>query len=174
MHGATGGGGGEGNGGSGGGGCGGNGGGSGGIGGGGSQRALSPANIRFRPVQVPLPLYDTVYVASMKPRRGLKKNCTPRLACSSVNAVGSVGLPTRSSSSPGCVPVNVRVSSFTKTVDKTSLPDDERSGVLKYSYAGTVSCSKALPSGLVSRSKTVIVASACSGRIKTWWMSLHE
>ena len=44
---------------------GGDGGGLGGIGGGGAQRPLSPANIRLRPVQVPLPLYDTVNVASM-------------------------------------------------------------------------------------------------------------
>ena len=44
---------------------GGDGGGEGGAGGGGAQSSLSPANIMLRPVQVPVPVYETEYVASM-------------------------------------------------------------------------------------------------------------
>ena len=44
---------------------GGEGGGEGGAGGGGAQRPLSPANMRLRPVHEPVPLYETVNVASM-------------------------------------------------------------------------------------------------------------
>ena len=46
-------------------GVGGSGGGTGGIGGGGAHMALSPANIKLRPVDVPLPLNVTVKIASM-------------------------------------------------------------------------------------------------------------
>ena len=43
------------------------------------------------------------------------------------------------------------------------LPDAGRSGVLKYSYAGTVSCSVVSQLGPVSKSNTVIVTSASDG-----------
>ena len=76
---------------------------------------------------------------------------------------GSVGLPATSGSEPGCVPVNVRVTVFTNTDEATAAPELARSGVLKYSYAGTVTCSMYEPSGLVSRSNTDIVASALRG-----------
>jgi hypothetical protein len=42
---------------------------------------------------------------------------------------------------PTAVEVNVFVPRFTYTLDVTSLPELGRSGVLKYSYPGTVSCS---------------------------------
>lgn len=41
------------------------GGGEGGFGGGGAQRPLSPANMRLRPVHEPVPLYETLNVASI-------------------------------------------------------------------------------------------------------------
>jgi len=51
----------------------------------------------------------------------------PRLACSFVSVVGSVGL---SSESPIAVDVNVRVASFTKTVDAIVSPELGLNGVL--------------------------------------------
>jgi hypothetical protein len=71
-------------------------------------------------------VYETAKVASMKPRCGRKKNCTPRLACASLSACGSVGM---SDALAGAVPVNWRVAWLTKMVDCTSLSDAARSGV---------------------------------------------
>lgn len=66
-------------------------------------------------------------VASMYPSSGRTNSCTPRLACSFVSVVGSVGL---SFESPIAVDVNVRVASFTKTVDVIVSPELGLSGVL--------------------------------------------
>ena len=76
----------------------------GGKGGGGVHSAESPANSKLRPVQLPVPEYDTENVASMYPSSGRKKNCMPRLAWSAVSAFGSVGL---SPESPRAVAVNM-------------------------------------------------------------------
>ena len=76
-------------------------------------------------MHVPLPVYDTEKVASMKPLSGRKKNCTPRLACSFVSSVGLVGL---SSASPLAVEVNVRVPSLTKIVELITSPELGRNG----------------------------------------------
>ena len=65
-------------------------------------------------------------VASKYPLSGRKKSCTPRLACALVSAVGSVGL---SSASPAAVDVNVRVPSFTYTVELIASPELGRKGV---------------------------------------------
>ena len=43
-------------------------------------------------MQLPVPEYETEKVASTEPSSGLKKNCIPRLACSLVRLMGSVGL----------------------------------------------------------------------------------
>jgi hypothetical protein len=79
----------------------------GGKGGGGAHSAESPANRRFRPVHVSLPV--TLNVASMYPSSGAKKNCTPLAAWSSVSDVGSVGW---SSLVPAAILVNVFVAAL--------------------------------------------------------------
>ena len=97
-----------------------------------------------------LPLGDvTVYVTSITPFWGRKKSCTPRLAWSSVSTCGSVG---SSADVPAAVDVNVCVYSFAYTIESMSFPDAAHSGVLKYSYSGTVSCSVRVPSGPLSKS----------------------
>ena len=51
-----------------------------------------------------------------------------------------------------------------KTVDSRSvLPDDGRSGVTKYSYSGTVSCSTVSQLGPVSKSNTASATIASLG-----------
>ena len=126
--------------------------------------------MRLRPVQLPL----TEKVASIYPSRGQKKNCTPRLACSSVSACGSVGLPNTSGCAPACVPVKVREAVLTSKLELTVFPELGLSGVLKYSYSCTVICSTSLPSGLVSRSKTVMDAGALLGRMMISSALAHE
>ena len=96
----------------------------------------------------------------MKPWRGRKKNCTPLLACSSVSVCGSVGL---SAGEPTAVPVKVRVATSAWTWEATTAPELARSGILKYSYAGTVSSSRYSPAVPMSRSYAVIDASASRG-----------
>ena len=62
------------------------------------------------------------------------------------------------------VAVNVRVGLFTYTLDVVPLlPEIARSGVLKYSYPGTVSCSVVSQLGPVSKSNTVSATSAPDG-----------
>ena len=65
----------------------------------------------------------------MDPRCGVKKNCTPALACASVSTCGSLGMSLPSGKGPTPVPVNVRVSSSTTTDDVTAVPELARSGV---------------------------------------------
>ena len=78
---------------------------------------------------------------------------------------GSVGASARSSGGPGTVPVNVRVAKLTYTLAVGSAPELARSGVLKYSYAGTVNRSMYSPAASVSRSYAVIDANASEGSI---------
>ena len=63
------------------------------------------------------------------------------------------------------MPVNMRVPRLAKTLDVMAASDAARSGVLKYSYAGTVSCSMYSPAASESRSYAVIDASADAGRM---------
>ena len=73
----------------------------------------------------------TEKVASMKPCCGRKKNCTARLAATSLTAVGSLGL---SAGVPAAVDVKTpgveSVRSDTSSVLVTSFPELGRSGVL--------------------------------------------
>jgi Trk-type K+ transport system membrane component len=69
----------------------------------------------------------------------VKKKEMPLLACESVSCFGSVGL---SVASPATVEVNIRPLRPTKTVEATALPEAARSGVLKFLYFGTKSCSR--------------------------------
>ena len=80
----------------------------------------------------------TVKVASTEPSCGRKKKVMPRLACSAVRACGSVGL---SDDVPRAVDVKMCSAAFTCTVELTASPEVARSGVLKYSYPGILSCS---------------------------------
>ena len=108
---------------------GGEGGSAGGAGGGGAQSAESPAKSKLRPRPGPDPAYVTVNVASMYPSCGRKKNCTPRLAWSSLNDSGFVGKSSSSSAVPfRAVPVNMRVCSLTTTLETMLLPDAARRG----------------------------------------------
>ena len=91
-----------------------------------------------------------------------------------VSDSGSVGMSSKSGSKLGSVPVNVRVSRFAYTEERISLPEAGRSGVLKYSYTGMVTCSITEPSGLVSRSKIVMDARAVLGSTRISFMLLHE
>ena len=100
------------------------------IGGGGAQSAESPAKSKLRPKPAPDPVYATVNVASMYPSCGRKKNCTPRLAWSSLNDSGFVGKSSESSAVLSAVPVKVRVRSSTTTLEEVTLPDAARSGFL--------------------------------------------
>ena len=120
-------------------------------------------------------MYDTLKVASMYPKRGRKKNCTPLLACSSVSSVGLVGLPTMSLIPPSAaVPTKVRVAMSTWTAVPKLAPDMARSGVLKYSYAGTVSSSMYSPLASASISYAVIDASASWGRMRGSFIAAQE
>lgn len=66
----------------------------------------------------------TLNRASTYPRLGLKKNCTPRAACSSVSALASVG-----EAVSVAVDVNVRVFGSMAIVLVMALPEAARSGV---------------------------------------------
>ena len=103
---------------------------------------------------------DTAKVASTTPSWGRKKNVMPRLACAAVSDCGSVGL---SSDVPRAVDVKMCAAWLTWIVDVTASPELARSGVLKYSYPGIVSCSTYSPFAPVSKSYTVIATSAADG-----------
>ena len=105
-------------------------------------------------------LPDTEKVASTMPSWGRKKNVMPRLACAAVSDCGSVGL---SSDVPRAVDVKMCAAWLTWIVDVTASPELARSGVLKYSYPGIVSCSTYSPFAPVSKSYTVIATSAADG-----------
>ena len=96
----------------------------------------------------------------MKPCCGRKKNCTARLAATSLTAVGSLGL---SAGVPAAVDVKtpgvVSVRSLTSTVLVTSFPELGRSG-FQYSYSPTFSCSTYSPCAPLSKSKTDMVTIA--------------
>lgn len=84
---------------------------------------------------------------------------------------GSVGL---SSDVPRAVDVKRRSASFTCTLETTSTPDRDRSGVLKYAYSGMRSCSMYSPLGPVSKSYTVIDTSAADGSTTAVSIPAHE
>ena len=88
--------------------------------------AESPAKSRLRPVGVER-LLLTEKVASMYPSSGRKKIWTARLAATSLNVVGSLGL---SAGVPAAVEVKIPAASFTSRVVATSFPELGRSGVL--------------------------------------------
>ena len=64
--------------------------------------------------------------------------------------------------------MNVLVCALKYTVDVMSLPEVGRSGVLKYSNSGTVSCSMCSPLTPLVKSYTVIVTSADDGSTTGW------
>ena len=76
--------------------------------------------------------------ASMYPYCETKKNCTPLLACKLVSVLGAVGL---SAEVPVALDVKVRAVWSTSIVDVIESSEAGRSGVLKYAYRGTCSCS---------------------------------
>ena len=69
--------------------------------------------------------------------------------------------------------MNVFVAAFTWIVVLTDAPELARSGVLKYSYPGIVSCSMYVPSAPVSKSYTVIDTSAAPGSTIGCAISAH-
>ena len=92
------------------------------------------------------------------------------LACSAVSDCGSDGL---SAGVPRAVDVKMLSAAFTCTVELTAAPELARSGVLKYSYPGIVSCSTYVPSAPVSKSYTVIDTSAAAGSTSGCAISAH-
>ena len=70
-----------------------------------------------------------------------KKNCTPLPACSSDIECGLFKPAAPSGDEPMAVPVNECVAELENMVEATDWPLMGRSGVLKYSYCGTTSCS---------------------------------
>ena len=72
------------------------------------------------------PVHSTVATSSTKPSFGFTKNDTPRAACASVSAAGSVGL---SDVSPISVPRYSPVAGSTSSVEEMALFEAGRSGV---------------------------------------------
>ena len=118
----------------------------------------------------PLAVDVTEYVASMYPFCGLKNSCTPLLACSSVKLCVLVG---SCPGDPHAVAVNVRDALLAYTVDVISLSDAGRSGVRKYSNAGTVRDSRTSPVASESRSYAVMDARASRGKMMASCIAAH-
>ena len=91
---------------------------------------------------------------------GAMKNCTARLACTSVKLLGSDGL---SANDPNAPPENVLVTRLKASVVEMVLPDDGRSGVLLYRYSSSCTDSRYSPLAPPSRSKMLSDTSAVDG-----------
>jgi hypothetical protein len=75
---------------------------------------------------------------------------------------------------PHAVAVNCFTALFSNTVEVIALLELGRSGVLEYSYAGTVSCSTASQLRPESKSNTASVTIADGGSSTVWSIWVHS
>jgi hypothetical protein len=105
----------------------------------------------------------------MYPVDGRKKNCTPRLACSSVSTVGADG---SAAATPSAGELNTTPVASSTTFVATPWPVLGRSGVLLYTYPlCIVKRSTQPPSRPPSKSYTLKLMRLCSGRTSVWFIS---
>lgn len=107
----------------------------------------------------------------MYPSAGRKKNCTPRLAWSSLSTVGSDG---SAAATPSAGELNTVPVSSCCTLEPIALSVVGRSGVFLYRYPDCiVSSSRQPPPGPPSKSYTVKLIEPCDGSTSGWLASAH-